>query len=581
MAAYAGQSVTGQITALDGTSVTLQMGELSQSDDMQPSDATPPEKPESDASGDTAAEDAGTQPSDATLPEKSEGDATGETSEQTTGAQPSDVTLPDKPEGDDGAAMDGSALPDRQTPPDALPGGQTFTAGTQTLTVDLADVTITQNDERIEFADLAVDDILTLTFEEDGTLTAAARETLSGGSTSVDQGDSATTITEDGTYTDTAYYSTGDDENALRVDGATVALENTTVAKNGGASSNAENGDFYGINAALLATNGAQVMLRNAKITSDAQNGNGVFSYGSGTTVQISDSTITTTADNSGGLQTTGGGTTNAENLTVETSGKSSAAIRSDRGGGTVTVDAGSYTSNGYNSPAVYSTADITVQNAALTANHSEALVIEGENRISLENCDVTGNMSDTEGASSDENVHNVMIYQSMSGDANVGMAEFSMTGGSLTGKNGDLIYVTNTSCTMRLSGVTLENEDADGLFLRVAGNAATHGWGTTGSNGAQVDFTADAQVLTGDISVDEISSLQLRLCSGSTYTGAIQTVENAQRGTSADAQVNVTIESGCTWVLTGDCAITSLDNNGTIDFNGYTITLADGTVLQ
>ena len=218
MAAYAGQSVTGQITALDGTSVTLQIGELSQSDDIQPSDAKPPEKPESDASGDTAAEDAGTQPSDATLLEKPEGDATGETTEQTTGAQPSDVTLPDKPEGDDSAAMDGSALPDGQTPPDALPGGQTFTAGTQTL---------------------------------------------------------------------------------------------------------------------------------------------------------------------------------------------------------------------------------------------------------------------------------------------------------------------------------------------------------------------------TGDISVDAISSLQMRLCSGSTYTGAIQMVENAQRGTSADAQVNVTIESGCTWVLTGDCAITSLDNNGTIDFNGYTITLADGTVLQ
>ena len=138
MAAYAGQSVTGQITVLDGTSVTLQIGELSQSDDMQPSDATPPEKSESDASGDTAAEDAGTQPSDATLPEKPEGDATGETTEQTTGAQPSDVTLPDKPEGDDSAAMDGSALPDGQTPPDALPGGQTFTAGTQTLTVDIS-----------------------------------------------------------------------------------------------------------------------------------------------------------------------------------------------------------------------------------------------------------------------------------------------------------------------------------------------------------------------------------------------------------------------------------------------------------
>lgn len=32
---------------------------------------------------------------------------------------------------------------------------------------------------------------------------------------------------------------------------------------------------------------------------------------------------------------------------------------------------------------------------------------------------------------------------------------------------------------------------------------------------------------------------------------------------------------------LTGDCVITSLANNGTINFNGYTITLAGGTVLQ
>lgn len=37
----------------------------------------------------------------------------------------------------------------------------------------------------------------------------------------------------------------------------------------------------------------------------------------------------------------------------------------------------------------------------------------------------------------------------------------------------------------------------------------------------------------------------------------------------------------GCTWKLTGDCTVTSLTNNGTIDFNGYTITLADGSVLK
>ena len=402
-----------------------------------------------------------------------------------------------------------------------------------------------------------------------------------GGSGEVTQGTSANTISEDTAVTGTSYSSTGDGENALRVDGAAVTLDGITVDKRAGATSNTEDGDFYGMNAALLATNGATVTIKNATVNSSAQNGNGVFSYGSGTTVNISDSTITTSADNSGGIQTTGGGTTNAENLTVTTSGNSSAAIRSDRGGGTVHVTGGSYTSNGYNSPAVYSTVAITVKNAKLTANNSESLVIEGKNSIALENCTVSGNMSSTKGSSSLENVHTVMIYQSMSGDADVGTSEFSMTGGSLIGKNGDLFYITNTHCILTLSGVTLKNEDPDGYLLRVVGNSASHGWGTAGSNGAQVEFTADAQTLEGNILVDTISTLDLTLQNGSSFTGTINIVDNAEGGAAVSDNAVVTIGSGCTWTLTGDCTITSLINNGTINFNGYTITLADGTVLR
>lgn len=371
------------------------------------------------------------------------------------------------------------------------------------------------------------------------------------------------------------------DENALRIDNATVTLDGITIDKSAGATSSTENGDFYGVNAALLATNGTTVTIKNATVTSSAQNGNGVFSYGSGTTVNISDSIITTTADNSGGIQTTGGGTTNASNLTVDTSGNSSAAIRSDRGGGTVNVDGGSYTSNGYNSPAVYSTAAITVKNATLTANNSEALVIEGQNSIDLEDCTVSGNMSDTKGTSSDENVHNVMIYQSMSGDADVGTSSFSMTGGNLTSNNGDMFYITNTDCTLSLSGVDIVNKDSDAYLMNITGNSASHGWGTAGANGAQVTFTADDQTLEGDIRVDSISTLNMTLSGNSTFTGTINIDENEEGGEAVSDNAVVTIEKGSTWTLTGDCTITSLTNNGTINFNGYTITLADGTVLK
>lgn len=552
---YSNQTITGKVVSMDGTSVTLQLGELTGGGPGGSSDGqTPPDMPNSDSSSD------------------------GSSDQQ---------TPPDMPGGD--SQMGGG------------PGGQTFTAGEGTAAIDLDGVTI-QKSENGETTDASIDDIstdsvLTVTFGDDNTITSVVIESVStggpsgsggapgggsfGGTGEVTQGTAATTLDSDTTVTGETYTSTGDDENALRVDGASVTLDGITVDKSAGSSSNTEDGDFYGMNAALLATNGAEVTITNATINSSAQNGNGVFSYGEGTIVNIFDSTITTTADNSGGIQTTGGGTTNASNLTVETSGNSAAAIRSDRGGGTVNVDEGTYTSNGYNSPAVYSTADITVSNAALTANNSEALVIEGSNSITLNDCDVTGNMSDTEGTSSDENVHNVMIYQSMSGDAEVGTSSFSMTGSSLTAKNGDMFYITNTHSVISLSGVSITNEDKDANLMTITGNSASHGWGSAGSNGAQAEVTASDQVLVGNIVVDTISTLDLTLSDGSTFTGTIHITDNEAGGTAVSDNAVVTIDEGCTWTLTGDCTISSLTNNGTINFNGYTITLADGTVLN
>ena len=291
---------------------------------------TPPAKPEdaSDSTGDAQTspeQPSGGSVSDSTnAPEAPAGDASGSGNGQ---------TPPEQPSGNGGDA------------PSGMPGGSSFTAGDESMTLDLADAALTKDGETISTEDLAVDDILTVTLNASGKATTAEVVTTNGmggapggfgGSGEVTQGTSANTIDTDTTASGTTYTSTGDDENALRVDGAAVTLSGITVDKSAGKSSNTEDGDFYGMNAALLATNGATVNLENAAVTSSAQNGNGVFSYGSGTTVNISDSTITTTADNSGGIQTTGGATTNASNLTVDTSGNSAAAIRSDRGGGTV-----------------------------------------------------------------------------------------------------------------------------------------------------------------------------------------------------------------------------------------------------
>ena len=116
---------------------------------------------------------------------------------------------------------------------------------------------------------------------------------------------------------------------------------------------------------------------------------------------------------------------------------------------------------------------------------------------------------------------------------------------------------------------------------MNITGNSASHGWGTAGANGAQVTFTADDQTLEGDIKVDSISTLNMTLSGNSTFTGTINIDENEEGGEAVSDNAVVTIEEGSTWTLTGDCTITSLTNNGTINFNGYTITLADGTVLK
>ena len=393
-----------------------------------------------------------------------------------------------------------------------------------------------------------------------------------------ENGTAATLLTEDAEITDACYTSTGDDKNALRISGATVSLTNITVDKSGGESSNTESGDFYGMNAGLLAQDGAQVTIDTAEVITNARNGNGVFSYGQGTSVTILNSTITTQADNSGGIQTTGGAEMHAYGLTVETSGNSSAAIRSDRGGGTVEVEGGSYTSHGTGSPAIYSTADISVSSAALNATASEAVVVEGKNSVTLSDCDVSGNMAGTYQGDTSENIHNVMLYQSMSGDADVGESSFAMTGGTLTANAGDMFYVTNTDSVISLENVSLTL--ANGKLLTVEGNDSARGWGTAGANGANVTFNAQSQILAGDITVDEISTLKLSLTEGACLTGSISIVENTAGGEAVGDNIAVSIGKGCTWSLTGDSVISTLENAGTIEFNGHTITLADGTVL-
>ena len=358
-----------------------------------------------------------------------------------------------------------------------------------------------------------------------------------------------------------------DGEHAIEADGVEAAYTNVAVNKTGEA--DGDEADFYGENAAIFATNGATLDLSQMVVKTDGTHANAMFSYGEGTTVNVSDSVIETSGNCSGGIMTTGGGTMNASNLNIHTTGNSSAAIRSDRGGGTVNVDGGSYATDGTGSPVIYSTADITVANADLTSTASQGVVVEGKNSVTLNDATLTASNT-TKNSDKSDWYQAVMIYQSMSGDAAEGASSFTMNGGSLTNKNGDVFFVNNTVTTIALDGATITNEDADGVFLR----AAAAGWGNEGSNGGQVTLKATNQQIDGDMLVDEVSNLNLYLDDASTFTGAVN-----PDGAAGD--VYVEIADGSTWTLTGDSYITSLTCGAdAIDLNGHTL-YVDGKAYE
>lgn len=384
------------------------------------------------------------------------------------------------------------------------------------------------------------------------------------------------TINEDMAITEDIV-STGTDENAVHVAAGTAEIQGVTVTRSSGDSTGGDAASFYGVGAAILATGGS-AELSNVTVTTDANGGAGAFAYGEGI-VTLSDSTITTQKDTSGGIHVAGGGTLYANNVTVTTQGESSAAIRSDRGGGTMVVSGGSYTSNGVGSPAVYVTADISIQDAALAATGSEALCLEGKNNVRLVNCSLSGNMADL---SQNDNTWTVILYQSMSGDAEVGEGRFEMDGGALRSQNGGLFYTTNTKSEFVLRQVEISSAADREYFLRCTGNSNQRGWGQTGANGAQCVFTGICQTMEGDVIWDSISQLSLYATEGSLLVGAVVDDET-HAGNGGDGFCNLYLSQDSTWVVTGDSVLSGLYCAGTIqdgEGNSVTIVSADGSVL-
>lgn len=385
---------------------------------------------------------------------------------------------------------------------------------------------------------------------------------------------------------------TSADESAIVVnDGGSLNAKGLTISKSGD-SSNTENSEFYGLNAAVLVQKGSEATIKDTTIKTSATGANAIFSTGENATINVSNTKITTTGDSSRGLDATYGGTINANKVTINTSGQHCAAVATDRGEGTVTVKNSTLNTNGKGSPCVYSTGTISVSNSKGTATDSSCAVIEGKNSITLNNTKLTsygvGRV--------DDGIDNcgVMIYQSMSGDASEGTGTFSATDSTLTISKKSKVYetspmffITNTDAVINLENTKLNY--GSNQLVTVSGNDGE--WGSQESNGGNLTFNATNQTLNGNISVDNISTASFVL-KGSTLTSTINSENKAK-------EVNLSLDSSSKWVVTGDSYITTLtlenndlslieDNGHTIYYdasanswlNGQTITLSNGGTL-
>ena len=290
------------------------------------------------------------------------------------------------------------------------------------------------------------------------------------------------------------------------------------------------------------------------------------------TEANIENVEITTYSDKSRGLDATYNGIINAKNVIINTNGQSCAALATDRGEGEVHVtnselNTGVSKQSGRGSPIIYSTGNITVANSIGTAYVSQIACIEGKNSIELSNCDLSaaagGNRQDN-GEYVD--LGGVFIYQSMSGDADVGTSTFTAKDSVLSilsdsdyYESAPMFHVTNTKAIINLEKTELNF--GSGTLLDVSGQ---NQWGTVGSNGGELTFNAKDETLDGNIIVDSISSLNMTLSSTS-YVGTINPSDDF-------GQTAVIIESGSDWTLDGDSHISSLENNGEINYNGHTL---------
>ncbi len=446
-----------------------------------------------------------------------------------------------------------------------------FRRTSDVIMVDLAKATIASDaGERLTSADIATDDVLTLTAGGDG----ATDITVSRDPESVaaEQGTAATDLAEAKRLVGQRLTGDGEDESVVRVTAPDVVLVDCRIEQ-AGAPTDASKARLFGLGSALLVTHGGRLTADGGSVTSSAEGAAGLFAYGENSLAMLNKTEVTTTKSSAPAAVASARGALESNGATLTTSGVASPAIRTTADG-SATLASGELVTNGLDSATVEASARLSAEGAKLTAAHAEALVLSGGADASLADCSIASSMDRGRGTRAPLNVQSILVFGERSSAEE--SAKLALSGGSLTNNSGDLIFVTNVTADISLSGVRVQNADPEAALVRVSGNDGSLGWGEAGANGGAATLTATRQHLAGNLEVDRISQLSVHLTEGSSLEGAA-----AVEGSGDEAgTLDVVVDAGCTWKLTADSTVTTLENHGSVIFDGHTLTLADGSVL-
>ena len=368
--------------------------------------------------------------------------------------------------------------------------------------------------------------------------------------------------------------STAKDQNAVHIAGGNVIINDSVISRVNKDSAAGEKSAHYGVGAVILATNGAGFISKTT-VNSEAKGASGAFAYGSAK-LFLADTSVSTAMNNAPGLTAAETGTLHAWNMTVNTLGQDSPPVSTGAGGGAVVLDGGVYASSGLRSPAVSCADSVSVINAELSAEQSEAAAVANGGALMLCDSNLTGAMRPMEGH---EQQWTVLLYQPGKADVNL-HTDFYMKGGSLTSKAGGLFYTTNTISNVYLENVSIKPYKNSDFLIRCTANADKEIWGSPMKNGASCNFTAVNQQLEGNVVWDAVSEVSLYVRDGSAFTGAFVKDETVRTG---KGFADFYLGEGCAWTVAGDSVLTNLHNAGTIaDTSGNPVTIrkADGSVI-